>query len=87
MRSDWGLCYTALANLALAEKLLAGWGSAGDVAVTALSRVKGLRQRIELAPKSLRWKARASVGTRLRWYEEVGDAEHQGQGDAGIRER
>jgi len=87
VRSDWGLCYTALANLAVADKLLAGWGSAGDVAVTARARVEGLRQHIELAPKSLRWKARARVGTRVRWYEEVGDSEQQGQGDAGIRER
>jgi hypothetical protein len=87
MRADWGLCHTALVNLAVAGQLLAGWGSAGDVAVTARARVEELRQRIELAPKSLRWKARARVGTRARWYEEVGDAEQQGQGDAGIRER
>jgi hypothetical protein len=87
MRGDWGLCYTALANLAVAERLLAGWGPAGEVAVTAGARVAELRQLIELAPKSLRWKARAGVGTRMRWYEEVGDAEQQGQGDAGMRER
>lgn len=87
MRTDWGLCHTALANLAVAAQLLAGWGPAGDIAVTARARAEELRQRIELAPKSLRWKARARVGTRARWYEEVGDAEQQGQGDAGIRER
>jgi hypothetical protein len=26
---------------------------------------------MEAAPKSLAWKMRAKVGTRVRWYEEV----------------
>jgi hypothetical protein len=60
---------------------------AGEVAAAAAARVAELRRRIEETPKSLRWKARASVGARVRWYEEVGDAEHRGQGDAGLRER
>jgi hypothetical protein len=102
MGRDWGLCYTALANLAVAGELLAGWASPGEgaasatagevsaacgVAAAAAVRVDELRRRIEETPKSLRWKARASVGARVRWYEEVGDAEQQGQGDAGLRER
>jgi hypothetical protein len=87
MARDWGLCHTALGNLAVAAELLAGWGSAGSVTVAAAARVQELRQRIELAPKSLRWKARAKLGTRVRWYEDVGDAEQQGQGNAGLRER
>jgi hypothetical protein len=87
MGRDWGLCHTALANLGTAERLLAGWVHARDVATAAAVQVAELRQRIELAPKSLRWKARASIGERVRWYDEVGDAEQQGQGDAGLRER
>ena len=83
---DWGLCHTATTNLALAGELLAGWSSAGDVAATGAARAAELRERIEQAPKSLRWKARARVGTRMRWYEDVGDAEQQGQGDAGLQE-
>jgi hypothetical protein len=87
MGRDWGLCHTALANLATAEQLLAGWTAASETAAAAAAQVAELRQRIELAPKSLRWKARAGVGERVRWYEDVGDAEQQGQGDAGLRER
>ena len=75
---------TATTNLALAGELLAGWSSAGYVAATGAARAAELRERIEQAPKSLRWKARARVGTRVRWYEDVGDAEQQGQGDAGL---
>jgi len=85
--SDWGLCHTATNNLALAGELLAGWSFAGDVAATGAARAAELRERIEQSPKSLRWKARARVGTRVRWYEDVGDAEQQGQGDAGLQER
>jgi hypothetical protein len=42
------------------------------------SQVQTIRQRLaaiqgamEAAPKSLAWKMRAKVGTRVRWYEEV----------------
>jgi hypothetical protein len=34
---------------------------------------------IETTPKSLKWKARAAIGTRVQWYndvEEVERAEH-----------
>jgi hypothetical protein len=82
---DWGLCHTALENLAIAERLMAGWGTAGNVTVAAAAGIEELRNRIALAPKSVRWKARARLGTRVRWYEDVGDADRQGQGDAGIR--
>jgi hypothetical protein len=87
MARDWGLCYTALDNLSIAGDLLAGWDSAGTVAVHAAAGIEELTERIELAPKSMRWKARARLGTRVRWYEHVSDAQQQGQGDAGIGER
>jgi hypothetical protein len=87
MGRDWGLYHTALANLATIETVLTGSDSAGEIATAAVARLQDLRERIEQAPKSVRWKARAKVGTRIRWYEEVGDAEQQGQGDAGLRER
>jgi hypothetical protein len=87
MAHDWGLCYTALENLAIAEDLLAEWGLAGHVTVAAAAGIEELRERIEVAPKSVRWKARARLGTRVRWYEDVSHAGQQGQGGTGIRER
>ncbi|HEY1642467.1 MAG TPA: hypothetical protein VGG35_17375 [Streptosporangiaceae bacterium] len=83
---DWGLSHTATGNLSLAARLLPEWPAAGPVARQAAGRIDDLQRRIEAAPKSVRWRARASVGTRVRWYEEVGDADQQGQGDAGIAE-
>jgi hypothetical protein len=87
MGRDWGLCHTALTNLATIETVLARRDPAGGIAAAATARLQELRERIEQAPKSVRWRTRARVGTRLRWYEEVGDAEQQGQGDAGVQER
>jgi len=87
MARDWGLCYTALDNLSIAGEMLAGWDGTGTVAVHAAAGIEELTERIELAPKSMRWKARARLGTRVRWYEHVGDAQQQGQGDAGTGDR
>jgi hypothetical protein len=69
MARDWCLCYTALDNLATAEDMLEEWsGQAGEVARLAAGGIEELQERIELTPKSLRWKARARLGTRVRWY-------------------
>ncbi len=87
MAHDWGLCYTALENLSIAEDLLAGWGLAGNVTTAAAAGIEELRERIEVAPKSVRWKARARLGTRVRWYEHVSDADHHGRGNSGISAR
>ena len=35
----------------------------------AIEQLGVLSKAIETAPKSLRWKARAKVGERVRWYE------------------
>ena len=34
-----------------------------------LERVSRLRNMIEEAPKSIKWKMRAKMGERVRWYE------------------
>jgi hypothetical protein len=47
-----------------------------DLAAGAAKEIKRLRDRVEQAPKGLRWRTRAKVGDRARWYElpeEVGD--------------
>lgn len=69
---DWGFWWTTMTNL---EKL----GAALDryealpeeTAAVVHGRIASLRKRIDDAPKSGRWKLRARVGTRVRWYEEV----------------
>jgi len=37
--------------------------------------MRALREKVDSAKKSTRWKLRARVGTRARWYEEVDDVD------------
>jgi hypothetical protein len=68
LAADWGWWRTATGTLdrvaAYAGELD---GFAGAAAVA--ERVGVLGERIEAAPKSRRWRMRAKVGERKRWYE------------------
>jgi hypothetical protein len=59
---DWGFHHTATANL---ERLAAA-GEAGSQ-----RGVAALLEAIEAAPKSLKWRARARVGERVQWWQDV----------------
>jgi hypothetical protein len=68
--NDWGLQHTFELNLdrlraALSEQPL----DAGDAAAVA-ERIDVLAKALEDAPKTRKWKLRAKVGERKRWYEE-----------------
>jgi hypothetical protein len=43
--------------------------------VAGLAGVDQLTEYLERAPKSRRWKVRARVGDRVRWYEDVEEVE------------
>jgi hypothetical protein len=66
--SDWGWWRTATQNL---DKVAAYAASLDrfEGAATVTNRVEELKRRIDQAPKSMRWRARARVGERMRWYE------------------
>jgi hypothetical protein len=68
---DWGFHHTATANLAALRDEVAGNGSA----VTVRGRVDALLGAIEAAPKSVRWRARARVGERMQWWQDVDERE------------
>lgn len=63
---DWGWWRTATEVL---EKVRAYAEHVGVEPDAVRSRVEELRHRIDEEPKSLRWRARAKVGDRVRWYE------------------
>jgi hypothetical protein len=65
---DWGYCHTAERNLRAVGELAARQPVA-DAPYPVADQVAGLLAEITAAPKSLGWKARASVGERVRWYE------------------
>jgi hypothetical protein len=68
LASDWGWWRTATENL----DRVAAYAATLDRfegADTVTGRIKELKQRIDQAPKSMRWRARARIGERMRWYE------------------
>jgi hypothetical protein len=68
---DWGFHHTATANLAALRDSPAGNGAAEAVR----GRVDALLAAIEAAPKSVRWRARARVGERMQWWQDVDERE------------
>jgi len=70
--NDWGWWRTVTLNLNHIITLADGDGRrlvpAGGKH-SAVEQLAVLSKAIETVPKSLRWKARAKVGERVRWYE------------------
>jgi hypothetical protein len=76
LSNDWGFWRTVTANLKLLDEKLSSYRDLIDEdREVAHSRIKELQERIEAAPKSLRWKARAQVGERVKWYKDVEELE------------
>jgi hypothetical protein len=72
LRNDWGFYYTASDNLRKLENSLGRYAALpGDVRDVIRSRLHALTVQIESAPKTMKWKLRARVGTRAQWYEDV----------------
>ncbi len=77
---DWGWYKTITMNIekvvALADDYLAG-----EEKELVTGRLRRLHQIIEQAPKSMKWKMRARVGEKVRWYDLPEDVDHlQGAG-------
>lgn len=80
--NDWGWWRTVTGNLAVLQDYLDTAFTEADLDVGARpvryqvrDQLAGLRDAIEAAPKSTRWKLRARLGERQKWYvepEEVG---------------
>jgi hypothetical protein len=74
LAGDWGFYYTVTTNLRRLERHAADYGALGAEAWGVVSgRVEELLQRIEEEPKSGKWKLRARIGPRKKWYQEVAE--------------
>jgi len=72
---DWGFYYTVTTNLSNLKKFTESYKISEEEKSIITERIDKLVQRIESEPKSLRWKMRAKVGTRRKWYDEVEEVE------------
>lgn len=70
-RDDWGFQATATDFLDAAAALLPGSGLTPLAAGTVEERLAILREAIERAPKTLRWRTRDRLGRHVRWYRDV----------------
>ena len=70
---DWGLYTTVTLTLEKARKILVyeNPGLDEDEVQLIQARIGTIQQKMETAPKTFGWKARARIGKRMRWYEEV----------------
>jgi hypothetical protein len=70
LASDWGLWRTTTLNLERVRGALGRYGLAAEQEEVVRARVDDLRSHIDAEPKSAKWKLRARIGERVKWYEE-----------------
>lgn len=73
LSDDWGFYYTATTNLKKIKERTSEYLTMhpADDATMVKDRIDTLLKRIEAKPKTFKWKMRALVGTRKKWYQEV----------------
>jgi hypothetical protein len=69
--SDWGWWRTVTANLTKLPALVAGRPELMPPRppLDALAQARRLLEIAEAAPKGVKWRVRANIGERVRWYE------------------
>ena len=75
--ADWGLWRTTRGSLEFTRAGLERLALEEEERELVRQRLDELWERIERQPKSMRFKARARVGDRTRWYEEPDEIEHR----------
>jgi hypothetical protein len=76
LSSDWGFWRTASGTVEAARSGLGSSGLSPEEKQTIDARLVALWNAVEREPKSLRWKSRARIGERSRWYEEPEEIAH-----------
>jgi hypothetical protein len=72
LANDWGYWRTVTGNLKLTDEVLHTYVDLTDKdRWTVHDRIEALQERIEAAPKTLKWKARAAIGEKIKWYRDV----------------
>jgi hypothetical protein len=72
--NDWGLEHTFHRSLATVLQMAPGSGLSPEQLEAVRTRVTRLSEALHAAPKGRRWKMRARVGERVKWYEEPEEA-------------
>lgn len=76
LAADWGLWRTSRQTIETARGRLASSPLDADERALVDDRLARLWERVEAQPKGLRWRSRAKVGDRTKWYEEPEEIAH-----------
>jgi hypothetical protein len=78
LASDWGWWRTVTSNLAKLPDLLSSQPHLGPPhpRFDVLTQAKQLQEVADAVPKGIKWKLRANVGDRVRWYEVPEEVDH-----------
>jgi hypothetical protein len=66
---DWGLWKTVTLSLRKVQDFCDAYDLDAANKLMIVERVTVLRQALERAPKSLKWRMRAAIGERVQWYD------------------
>jgi hypothetical protein len=66
---DWGLWKTITINAQKVRDFADAYDLEGGKKLTITERLDVLRNTLDAAPKSLKWKARDRIGERVQWYD------------------
>ena len=73
-RNDWGLEHTSHRTLATLNEMAGEVGLDAGAMARVRARVAELSAALDAAPKGAKWKMRARIGERVKWYEEPEEA-------------
>jgi hypothetical protein len=72
MSQDWGFFHTFSTNLGKLKAAVGQFDTFDEREKEIVRRrIDGILEQINGSEKSLKWKARAKIGTRIRWYRQV----------------
>ena len=72
---DWGLYHDLTTNLDIVIAMVDDYGLGEAEQDRAYSRLAAIKESVENASKTFRWRLRASVGQRVAWRREIEDTE------------
>ncbi len=72
---DWGLYRDVTTNLDIALAMVDDYGLTESQQDRVYARLAAIKESVEGAGKSLRWRLRATVGERVAWRREIEDTE------------
>ena len=77
LAGDWGFWRTSRESVEVARERLGDSGLDSEQRQVIDDRLRRLWERVEQEPKSLRWRSRAKIGDRSRWYEQPEEVAHR----------